>query len=29
MGEMGFTGSQEPALLGKGSEEGFENFAAF
>lgn len=26
---QGFTGSQEPALLGKGSEEGFENFAAF
>jgi hypothetical protein len=29
VGKLGFTGSQEPALLGKGSEEGFENFAAF
>jgi hypothetical protein len=27
--QMGFMGSHEPALLGKGSEEGFENFAAF
>lgn len=29
LGSQGFTGSQEPSLLGKGSEEGFENFAAF